>query len=188
MVPHVVPDYKTEGYGGLLNESPSQRMKVGLHPWAHPWLDEPPPAPFPRDFRTGDPTQTRSSFPSQRTMARPLSRHHIAGTPGWTYVLAWLHPRTRTERFRVLSFEWDSLKASSNERKHGVSFPEAATAVGDPLSITIPDPEHSIGEARFVLLRLSYQGRLVVVAHAEAGDSIRLISAPFGHASRGQIL
>lgn len=58
-----------------------------------------------------------------------------------------------------------------------MSFSEAATAFGDPLSITIPDPEHSIGEARFVLLGLSYLGRLLVVAHADAGDSLRIISA-----------
>ena len=60
---------------------------------------------------------------------------------------------------------------------HRVSFAEAATAFADPLSVTISDPEHSVGEARFALLGLSYLGRLVVVAHAETDDSIRLISA-----------
>jgi hypothetical protein len=29
-------------------------------------------------------------------------------------------------------------------------FAEAATAFGDPLSITIPDPDHSIGEERWL--------------------------------------
>ena len=77
----------------------------------------------------------------------------------------------------MLSFEWDPSKAESNERKHGVTFSEAATAFGDPLSLTIPDPEHSVGEARSVLVGLSFQGRLVVVVHVERGDSIRLISA-----------
>jgi len=42
-----------------------------------------------------------------------------------------------------LTFEWDATKASANLRKHGVSFDEAASAFGDPLSLTIPDPEHS---------------------------------------------
>lgn len=77
----------------------------------------------------------------------------------------------------MLRFDWDPDKAASNERKHGIPFPEAATAFGDPLSITIPDPERSVGEARFVLVGLTYRGRLVVVAHAETEDSIRIISA-----------
>jgi len=77
----------------------------------------------------------------------------------------------------LLRFDWDPDKAETNETRHGVGFPEAATAFGDPLSITIPDPEHSVGEARFILVGLSYMGRLVVVAHAESHDSIRIISA-----------
>ena len=77
----------------------------------------------------------------------------------------------------MLHFDWDPDKAEANESKHGVGFPEAATAFGDPLSITIADPEHSVGEARFVLVGLSYLGRLVVVVHAETHDSIRIISA-----------
>ena len=62
-------------------------------------------------------------------------------------------------------------------RKHEVSFSEAATAFGDALSITIPDPEHSVGEAGFILVGLSYRDRLVVVAHADTGDSLRIINA-----------
>ncbi len=58
-----------------------------------------------------------------------------------------------------------------------MAFSEAATAFGDPLSITIPNPDHSVGEARFVLVGLTYMGRLVVVAHAEIEDSIRIVSA-----------
>ena len=77
----------------------------------------------------------------------------------------------------MLHFDWDPEKANSNQKKHRVTFAEAATAFGDPLSITIPDPNHSVGEARFILLGLSFQGRLVVVAHAETDDLIRIISA-----------
>ena len=62
-------------------------------------------------------------------------------------------------------------------RKHWVTFSEAATAFGDPLSLTVPDPEHAVGEARFALLGLSYRGRLLVVVHVERGATIRLISA-----------
>jgi hypothetical protein len=53
----------------------------------------------------------------------------------------------------VLYFDWDPEKADSNVKKHGVTFAEAATAFGDPLSVTIPDPDHSVGEARFILSR-----------------------------------
>ena len=76
-----------------------------------------------------------------------------------------------------MRFVWDREKASANEVKHGVSFAEAATAFGDPLSITIADPEHSQDEARFVLLGWSYMGRLLVVVHTERDDQIRIISA-----------
>ena len=77
----------------------------------------------------------------------------------------------------MLFFEWDPEKADSNKKKHGVTFAEAATAFGDPLSITIPDPDHSSGEAWFILLGLSFQDRLVVVVHTEVRDSIRIVSA-----------
>jgi uncharacterized DUF497 family protein len=68
-------------------------------------------------------------------------------------------------------------KARENERKHGVSFPEAATVFGDPLSLTIPDPTHSIGEERFLTVGMSHQQRLLVVAHADRDDVMRLINA-----------
>jgi uncharacterized DUF497 family protein len=78
----------------------------------------------------------------------------------------------------ALRFSWDPRKAASNLKKHGVSFEEAVTAFGDPLSVTIPDPKHSESEDRFVLLGLSASSRLVVVAHAErSDDDVRIISA-----------
>ena len=77
----------------------------------------------------------------------------------------------------ALRFVWDPQKAAANERKHGVGFPEATTVFDDPLSVTIPDPAHSVGEQRFLLLGTSSQQRLLVVAHSETGESIRIISA-----------
>ncbi len=76
-----------------------------------------------------------------------------------------------------MNFEWDPEKASSNLAKHSVSFPEAASAFGDRLSLLIADPAHSDDESRWILLGMTKSGRLVVVAHAERGESIRLISA-----------
>ena len=77
----------------------------------------------------------------------------------------------------MLRFVWDREKAAANVRKHGVSFDEAATAFGDPLSIAVTDPEHSVGEERWLLLGQSATGRLLVVAHTEHRDEIRIISA-----------
>ena len=77
----------------------------------------------------------------------------------------------------ALQFAWDARKAAANLRKHGVSFAEAATAFGDPLSLTIPDPDHSQDEDRFLLIGRSTRQHLVVVTHAERGDTIRMISA-----------
>jgi uncharacterized DUF497 family protein len=77
----------------------------------------------------------------------------------------------------ALRFSWDSRKADANVRKHGINFPDATTAFVDPLSITIPDPDHSAKEERYLLVGMTAARRLVVVAHSERGDEIRLISA-----------
>ncbi len=85
----------------------------------------------------------------------------------------------------ALEFTWDERKALANLRKHGVSFVEAATAFGDALSLTIPDPDHSVHEERFVLIGLTARRHLVVVAHVERDDTIRIISArPAGRRER----
>lgn len=76
-----------------------------------------------------------------------------------------------------MRFEWNGRKAAANRRKHNVSFDEAASVFSDPLSATGEDPDHSDEERRFVTFGVSSSGRLLVVAHAERGDSIRIISA-----------
>lgn len=77
----------------------------------------------------------------------------------------------------ALKFEWDSRKAQINKRKHGITFEQASTIFGDPLSLTIPDPAHSIGEDRFVTIGASVNGKLIVVVHVDYDDIIRIISA-----------
>ena len=77
----------------------------------------------------------------------------------------------------MLQFEWDPSKAESNRVKHGVSFTEASTVFGDPLSLTIFDPDHSDDEDRFLILGTSSAGQLLVVSHTCRNDTIRLISA-----------
>jgi hypothetical protein len=83
-----------------------------------------------------------------------------------------------------MKIEWDPKKAGSNLRKHQVSFEEAATAVSDPLATTGADPDHSMTEDRYITFGVSARGRLLVVAHTEEQETIRIISARL--ASKGE--
>ena len=78
-----------------------------------------------------------------------------------------------------LNFEWDENKNISNQKKHdGVTFEEARTVFVDDLARLIPDPDHSVGEERFILLGLSTQLKLLLVSHCEVNsETIRIISA-----------
>ena len=76
-----------------------------------------------------------------------------------------------------MEFEWDEQKNAINVRKHGVSFEEAVTALSDSLSDTFDDPDHSAEENRFITVGTSEKGRLLIVAHTDRDDRIRLISA-----------
>jgi uncharacterized DUF497 family protein len=86
-----------------------------------------------------------------------------------------------------LRFVWDAAKAAENLAKHGVSFEEASTVFRDPLSQTGRDPDHSLDEERFIVFGLSTKGRLLVVAHVERNDTIRIISARAAIASERTI-
>lgn len=72
---------------------------------------------------------------------------------------------------------WDGRKAAANLKKHRVSFEEASTAFADALSVTGADPDHSVGEHRYITFGESVRGRILVVAHTDEGDIIRIISA-----------
>jgi uncharacterized DUF497 family protein len=76
-----------------------------------------------------------------------------------------------------MEFEWDTEKAANNLAKHGVSFHDAATVFGDPLGVTYFDPDHSEDEDRFLTVGHTSAGELLVVAHADRGDRVRIISA-----------
>jgi uncharacterized protein len=78
-----------------------------------------------------------------------------------------------------MRFEWDPNKAKQNLKKHGDSFDEAVTAFYDPLSATFDDPDHSEIEQNYITVGFSSKGRLLVVAHVERGESIRVISARY---------
>lgn len=76
-----------------------------------------------------------------------------------------------------MRFEWDLSKARFNVSKHGISFEEASTIFGDPLSITCVDPDHSQEEARWVTIGVSTNLKTIVVVHTDRTETIRLISA-----------
>ncbi len=76
-----------------------------------------------------------------------------------------------------MDFEWDPKKDTANQRKHGISFREAATVFEDVLSTTFPDQDHSSSEQRYLTIGLSTLGRLLVISHTERRDTIRIISA-----------
>ena len=75
-----------------------------------------------------------------------------------------------------MNFDWDENKAADNLGKHGVSFEEAATVFGDPLSDTFNDPDHSVPEQRLIIMGMSEQGRIPIVAHTDKGRSITTLS------------
>lgn len=76
-----------------------------------------------------------------------------------------------------MKFEWDPKKADANLRKHGVSFDEAASVFLDPLATSGPDPDHSVGERRFITFGESSLSRFIAVHHTHRPGTIRIFSA-----------
>lgn len=83
----------------------------------------------------------------------------------------------------MLRFEWDARKERSNVEKHGVDFAEASTVFGDPMELTVADPDHSEEEHRFLSMGNSQRRRLLVVSFVERGRRIRIVSARTATAS-----
>jgi uncharacterized DUF497 family protein len=75
------------------------------------------------------------------------------------------------------SIVWDTAKALLNKGKHDVDFEEAATVFRVPLLLVQPDVEHSQEEERWLALGKSVRQLLLVVAHTESEQTIRLVSA-----------
>lgn len=76
-----------------------------------------------------------------------------------------------------MEFEADPLKAAQNFKKHKVSFEEAASVFGDSMAYTFADPDHSVGEARWLSFGMSSRGRVLAVIYTERRGKVRLISA-----------
>jgi hypothetical protein len=77
----------------------------------------------------------------------------------------------------MTDFEWDEKKNQQNQKKHGISFEEAATVFVDPLAILLSDDEHSWGEQRSHIIGEAAFGDVLVVTYTERGNKIRIISA-----------
>lgn len=78
----------------------------------------------------------------------------------------------------MINFEWDSKKAASNLRKHGVRFEEAQSVFYDEFATQFADDDHSSKEERFIMLGISNQSRVLTVVHCvREEDTIRIISA-----------
>jgi uncharacterized DUF497 family protein len=73
-------------------------------------------------------------------------------------------------------FEWWDDKAASNWRDHGVTFDQAAEAVGDPFAIEAIDEREDYDEERVNLIGMC-KGTLLHVTYTERGERIRIISA-----------
>lgn len=77
-----------------------------------------------------------------------------------------------------MKFSWDPRKDRVNQAKHGVSFVEAGSVFDDPFQWTVPDPDHSEDESRYLTTGYSAAGNLLIVAHTEEhDDQIRIINA-----------
>lgn len=74
-----------------------------------------------------------------------------------------------------MSFEWDSEKAETNRRKHGVDFADAVSVLEDPSALTLEDERET--EERLVTMGMDSLGRILVVVYTWRGESVRLISA-----------
>ena len=68
-------------------------------------------------------------------------------------------------------------KAKGNRRKHRISFEDAATVFLDPLAVTFPDPDYSMGEEREITIGRSSRQQVVFVSPCRRGDRVRIISA-----------
>jgi uncharacterized DUF497 family protein len=75
----------------------------------------------------------------------------------------------------IVDYEWDPKKATSNLRKHGVDFADAAIVFEDLSAVTIDDDDPD--EKRFVTIGMDVLARVLVVVYTWRVEKIRIISA-----------
>jgi len=74
----------------------------------------------------------------------------------------------------AMHFTWDETKRRANLVQHGFDFVDAPTVFEGP-TFTFEDDRFAYGEQRFITLGL-LRGRVVVIAHTERDDEVRVIS------------
>ncbi len=79
----------------------------------------------------------------------------------------------------MIKFEWDAVKAASNQSKNGITFEEAKSVFYDEFAVQFFDPNNANTEDRFLMLGFSDRARLLIVCYCErnSGNTIRIISA-----------
>ena len=76
-----------------------------------------------------------------------------------------------------IRFEWDSNKAESNLRKHGIAFESACEVFFDPF-LRMLEPEIHSGQIREAIVGMTMNWRLLYVIYTMSEDDIfRIISA-----------
>jgi uncharacterized DUF497 family protein len=89
----------------------------------------------------------------------------------------------------AVHYEWDHEKNLANQRKHGLSFEEAAKLLDNvDRYLEIFDTEHSLEEDRFIAIGPINRGVIVVVYTERQGDAIRIIGARFATNSEISLL
>ncbi|MCY7321640.1 MAG: BrnT family toxin [Phormidesmis sp. CAN_BIN36] len=76
-----------------------------------------------------------------------------------------------------MDYEWDSTKAATHFKKHGVSFEEAKTVFDTSLALIFEDELHSVEERREIIIGYSQRSRILLVSFTERPKAIRMISA-----------
>lgn len=74
-----------------------------------------------------------------------------------------------------MAIQWDTAKATSNLRKHGVSFADAVSAMEDERAISVRDDTEE--EERWITIGMDCLARVLVVVYAWRDEHMRLISA-----------
>ena len=77
----------------------------------------------------------------------------------------------------AVEYEWDPERDRINQETRGISFAEASTVFLDPLHATVADDRYAYDEFRFRTIGYTLTNRLIIVAHAERSDRIRIITA-----------
>ena len=75
-----------------------------------------------------------------------------------------------------MEFKWDSTKAESSLRKHGMAFELSINVFSDPERTISVDSRLNYEEERFITT-VEIAGRLCVIVYTEKGNTIRIISA-----------